>query len=105
MVNNKQKLRRGRPHKKLEDKLSKVLTTEKQKIFLRNRLAGLNKRQAAIQAGYAPNKLDIRQYSREFRVILTKKDIEAYEKYERITKEAENKFKESIDPDNDRDQE
>lgn len=38
----------------LEDKLSKVLTTDKQKKFLRNRLAGLNKRQAAIQAGYAP---------------------------------------------------
>jgi hypothetical protein len=38
----------------IEDKLSKVLTTDKQKKFLRNRLAGLNKRQAAIQAGYAP---------------------------------------------------
>jgi phage terminase small subunit len=31
-----------------------VLTTDKQKAFLRNRLAGMNKRQAAIQAGYAP---------------------------------------------------
>jgi len=40
--------------KTIEDKLSKVLTTDKQKAFLRNRLAGLNKRQAAIQAGYAP---------------------------------------------------
>jgi len=40
----------GRPRKKLEDKLSGVLTTDKQKAFLRNRLAGMNKRQAAIQA-------------------------------------------------------
>lgn len=38
----------------LEDKLSKVLTTDKQKAFLINRMAGMNKRQAAIQAGYAP---------------------------------------------------
>ncbi len=44
---------------KLEDKLSKVLTTDKQKQFLRNRLAGLNKRQAAIQAGYAPSTASI----------------------------------------------
>ena len=41
--------------KKLEDKLSKVLTTDRQKRFLRNRLAGMIKRQAAIQAGYAPS--------------------------------------------------
>ena len=59
MVNNKQKPRRGRPPKKLEDKLSKVLTTDKQKTFLRNRLAGMNKRQAAIQAGYAPSTASI----------------------------------------------
>lgn len=39
---------------RLEDRLSKVLTTDKQKAFLRNRMAGMNKRQAAIQAGYAP---------------------------------------------------
>ena len=38
----------------IEDKLSDVLTTDKQKQFLRNRMAGLNKRQAAIQAGYSP---------------------------------------------------
>jgi hypothetical protein len=44
---------RGRPRKGLEDKLSDVLTTDRQKAFLRNRLAGMNKRQAAIQAGYA----------------------------------------------------
>ena len=49
------KRKRGRPRKKLEDKLSKVLTTDKQKYFLRNRLAGMNKRQAAIHAGYAPS--------------------------------------------------
>jgi hypothetical protein len=46
--------RRGRPRKKLEDKLSNVLTTDKQKSFLRNRMVGMNKKQAAIQAGYAP---------------------------------------------------
>ncbi len=51
--------KRGRPRKKLEDKLSKVLTTDKQKAFLRNRIAGLNKRQAAIQAGYAPSTASI----------------------------------------------
>jgi hypothetical protein len=39
---------------RLEDKLSTVLTTDKQKRFLRNRMAGMNKRQSAIQAGYAP---------------------------------------------------
>lgn len=55
-VNNK---KRGRPRKKLEDKLSKVLTTDRQKGFLRNRLAGMNKRQAAIQAGYAPSTASI----------------------------------------------
>jgi hypothetical protein len=61
MVNNKQKgkRKRGRPPKKLEDKLSKVLTTDKQKAFLRNRIAGMNKRQAAIQAGYAPSTASI----------------------------------------------
>jgi hypothetical protein len=37
-----------------EDKLSTVLTTDKQKAFLKNRMAGMNKRQAALQAGYAP---------------------------------------------------
>jgi len=61
MINQKQevKRKRGRPRKKLEDKLSKVLTTDKQKSFLRNRLAGKNKRQAAIQAGYAPSTASI----------------------------------------------
>jgi len=61
MINQKQeiKTKRGRPRKKLEDKLSKVLTTDKQKAFLRNRLAGKNKRQAAIQAGYAPSTASI----------------------------------------------
>ena len=49
----------GRPRKKLEDKLSGVLTTDKQKAFLRNRLAGMNKRQAAIQAGYAASTASI----------------------------------------------
>jgi hypothetical protein len=39
---------------RFQDKLSTVLTTDKQKAFLRNRLAGMNKRQAAIQAGYSP---------------------------------------------------
>ena len=39
---------------KIEDRLSEVLTTDRQKAFLRNRMAGMNKRQAAIQAGYAP---------------------------------------------------
>jgi hypothetical protein len=39
----------------LHDNLSKVLTTDKQKAFLKNRMAGMNKRQAAIQAGYAPS--------------------------------------------------
>ncbi len=53
MINGNKGARRGRPRKKLEDKLSNVLTTDKQKAFLRNRRAGLNKRQAAIQAGYA----------------------------------------------------
>ncbi|MFX0205850.1 MAG: terminase small subunit [Candidatus Hodarchaeota archaeon] len=51
--------KKGRPRKKLDDKLSKVLTTDKQKAFLRNRLAGMNKRQAAIQAGYAPSTASI----------------------------------------------
>jgi hypothetical protein len=51
--------RHGRPRKNLEDKLSKVLTTDRQKAFLRNRLSGLNKRQAAIQAGYAPSTASI----------------------------------------------
>ena len=61
MVNNNKepKRKRGRPRKKLEDKLSKVLTTDKQKAFLRNRIAGMNKRQAAIQAGYAPSTASI----------------------------------------------
>ena len=45
--------------KKLQDKLSKVLTTDKQKSFLRNRLAGMNKRQSAIEAGYAPSTASI----------------------------------------------
>jgi len=44
----------GKAAIRLEDKLSKVLTTDKQKAFLKNRMAGMNKRQAAIQAGYAP---------------------------------------------------
>ena len=44
---------------RLEDKLSKVLTTDKQKAFLKNRMAGMNKRQAAIQAGYAPSTASI----------------------------------------------
>ena len=48
MVNDKEEI-------PLEDKLSKVLTTDKQKQFLRNRLAGMNQRQAALQAGYAPS--------------------------------------------------
>jgi hypothetical protein len=51
--------KRGRPRKKLEDKLSQVLTTDKQKAFLRNRLSGMNKRQAAIIAGYAPSTASI----------------------------------------------
>ncbi len=60
MVNNKiTHTKRGRPRKPLEDKLSKVLTTDRQKSFLRNRIAGLNKRQAAIQAGYAPSTASI----------------------------------------------
>ena len=42
-----------------ENKLSKVLTTDKQKAFLRNRMAGMNKRQAAVQAGYAPSTASI----------------------------------------------
>ena len=37
----------------LENQLSEVLTTDKQKAFLRNRLAGMNKRQAALKAGYS----------------------------------------------------
>jgi len=49
----------GRPRKKLEDKLSKILTTHRQKAFLRNRLTGMNNRQAAIQAGYAPSTASI----------------------------------------------
>jgi|GEM_PF-3566960 len=57
--NTEMKRSRGRPRKKLEDKLSKVLTTDKQKAFLRNRIAGMNKRQAAIQAGYAPSTASI----------------------------------------------
>lgn len=57
--NKKTKRKIGRPRKKLEDKLSKVLTTDKQKAFLRNRVAGMNKRQAAIQAGYAPSTASI----------------------------------------------
>ena len=60
IVNNIKKTKnRGRPRKNLEDKLSQVLTTDKQKAFLRNRLAGMNKRQAAIQAGYAPSTASI----------------------------------------------
>lgn len=61
MINQKHeyKRKRGRPPKKLEDKLSKVLTTDKQKAFLRNRLAGMNKRQSAIWAGYAPSTASI----------------------------------------------
>jgi hypothetical protein len=43
----------------LPDKLSKVMTTDKQKAFLKNRMAGMNKRQAAIQAGYAPSTASI----------------------------------------------
>jgi len=58
-MNQESKRKRGRPRKKLEDKLSKVLTTDKQKSFLRNRLSGMNKRQAAIQAGYAPSAASI----------------------------------------------
>lgn len=53
------KRKRGRPRKKLEDRLSKVLTTDKQKAFLRNRLTGMNKRQSAIWAGYAPSTASI----------------------------------------------
>jgi hypothetical protein len=43
----------------LEDRLSEVLTTDRQKAFLKNRMAGMNKRQAAIQAGYAPSTASI----------------------------------------------
>lgn len=53
MINGNNEAKRGRPRERLEDKLSDVLTTDKQKAFLRDRLAGMNKRQAAIQAGYA----------------------------------------------------
>ena len=42
-----------KPEQKLEDKLSEVLTTDKQKAFLQNRLAGMNKRESAIKAGYS----------------------------------------------------
>ena len=56
---NNKPTKRGRPRKKLEDKLSNVLTTDRQKAFLRNRMAGMNKRQAAIQAGYAPSTASI----------------------------------------------
>jgi phage terminase small subunit len=59
MINQKPKIKRGRPRKKLENKLSKVLTTDRQKALLRNRLAGMNKRQAAIQPGYAPSTASI----------------------------------------------
>lgn len=48
-------MQKTQPAKKaLEDKLSGILTTDKQKAFFRNRMVGMNKRQAAIQAGYAP---------------------------------------------------
>jgi hypothetical protein len=48
-------MNKARNHnKKFVDRLSQVLTTDKQKAFLKNRMAGMNKRQAAIQAGYAP---------------------------------------------------
>jgi phage terminase small subunit len=47
-------LKATKQNEKFEDKLSEVLTTNKQKAFLKNRMAGMNKRQAAIQAGYAP---------------------------------------------------
>jgi len=53
MITGNNQAERGRPRKRLEDKLSDVLTTDRQKAFLKNRLAGMNKRQAAIQAGYA----------------------------------------------------
>jgi len=56
MIRQRLKLKRKR---KIEDKLSKVLTTDKQKAFLRNRLAGMNKRQSAIWAGYAPSTASI----------------------------------------------
>jgi hypothetical protein len=46
-------------YKNLKDKLSTVLTTDRQKTFLKNRMAGLNNRQAAIQAGYAPSSASI----------------------------------------------
>lgn len=49
----------GRPRKKLEDELSKVLTTDRQKAFLKNRLGGMNNRKAAIHAGYAPSTASI----------------------------------------------
>jgi phage terminase small subunit len=44
----------GQEPNPIEDRLSAVLTTDRQKTFLRNRMAGMNKRQAAIQAGYSP---------------------------------------------------
>ena len=49
----------GKAATKFEDKLSQVLTTDKQKRFLKNRMAGMNKRQAAIQAGYASSTASI----------------------------------------------
>lgn len=58
MKSNKQNKNEGQ-NRNLEDKLSKVLTTDKQKAFLKNRMAGMNKRQAAIQAGYAPSTASI----------------------------------------------
>ena len=50
---------RGKMAERFEDRLSEVLTTDKQKAFLRNRMTGLNKRQAAIQAGYSPGTASI----------------------------------------------
>jgi hypothetical protein len=44
---------------KLIANLSEVMTTDKQKRFVKNRMAGMNKRQAAIQAGYAPSTASI----------------------------------------------
>lgn len=166
------KKKRGRPRKKLEDKLSHVLTTDRQKTFLKNRLSGMNKRQAVIQAGYAtstasimakritdkissnkifieeahrqgltveaiigevkrgmteavhpqfqnqpdnfnrrsytdmaikiyggyaPNKLDVRQDSRELKIILTSDDIEAWKEYKRMREAANEIHIESLE--------
>jgi hypothetical protein len=55
-----------------------------------------------IYGGYAPSKLDVRQDSRELKIILTSDDIEAMKEYKRMREEADEIDIESLEKNEDR---